>query len=160
MSTSTLDDVDVQQSLQASIPQGLNQDDNATLLQSIFLNDWNQRMAMRRQAIANHYGVPGVPTGSGITVCHNHNYPAPTPPAPAPDQPSVASRLAGPALIGLAGITGALGGAGLLSMFKPDMPAPAPIITPTSTSTTTTTTQAPPLLPPAPANPNYKIGVE
>lgn len=145
--------------LGANVPQGLNLQDNATLLQALYVNDTAQKMAMRRQAMAKWQGLPDMPQGTGgITVSHNHIYQPPAVAQPT-DQPSIASRLAGPALLGLAGITGALGGAGLLAAYRPN--APAPIITPTSTSTTTTTnTQSPALLPPAAKNPNYKIGVE
>lgn len=145
--------------LQSALPQGLNQDDNATYLQSIVLNHLNQVYAIQRQGYANSYGVPGVPPGSGIAVSHVHNYPSPTPPAaPVADDksPTWLSRLGWPAALVLG--SGIVGVGGTIAL-RPNQP-PVPIITPTSTSTTTTTTQAPPLLPPAPANPNYKIGVE
>jgi hypothetical protein len=145
--------------LQSSIPQGLNHDDNATLLQSVVLNHLNQIYAIQRQGFAQSYGVPGVPPGSGIAVSHVHSYPAPSPaPAPVADDksPSWLSRLGWPAALMLG--SGIAGIAGTIALRD----QPTPIIAPTSTSketSITNTTAAPPLLPPA-KDPNYKIGVE
>lgn len=115
----------------SNIPNPVAADQFGNIAGALWLNDWNQKLALQRLVYAQSYGLPGCPPNSGLTM--NYVFPQSQPPAAgAPTQP-VAKSAGGvlkAALIASA-VTAAVAGTGgwlftnwALSKIPPAQAAP------------------------------------